>query len=64
MSNIRDMCPDCQHPYSMHNHGGEGENAYPVCPSDFRDESSGKDDSIVMNVGERYFVDDHGGDYL
>ena len=49
MSNIRDMCPDCQHPYSMHSHGGEGENAHPVCPPDFRDEVSGKDDFIVMN---------------
>ena len=38
MSNIRDMCPDCRHPYSMHSHGGEGENAHPVCPPDFRDE--------------------------
>ena len=33
---IRDMCPDCQHPYSMHSHGGEGENTYPVCPPDRR----------------------------
>ena len=38
---LRDMCPDCQHPYSVHGHGGEGENAYPVCPPDFRDEASG-----------------------
>ena len=36
MSNLRDMCPDCQHPYSLHGHGGEGENAYPVCPPDLR----------------------------
>lgn len=38
MSDLRDMCPDCQRPYSMHGHGGEGENAYPVCPPDLRDE--------------------------
>ena len=38
MSDLRDMCPDCQRPYSDHSHGGEGENAYPVCPPDLRDE--------------------------
>ena len=21
MSDLRDMCPDCQHPYSLHGHG-------------------------------------------
>ena len=38
MSDLRDMCPDCQHPYSLHGHGGEGEDAYPMCPPDLRDE--------------------------
>lgn len=35
---LRDMCPDCQRPYSVHGHGGEGENTYPACPPDLRDE--------------------------
>ena len=38
MSDLRDMCPDCQRPYSVHSQGGEGEDAYPVCPTDLRDE--------------------------
>ena len=41
MSDLRDMCPDCQRPYSVHGHGGEGEDAYPVCPPDLRDELAG-----------------------
>lgn len=44
---LRDMCPDCQHPYSVHGHGGEGENAYPVCPPEIRDEMAEVIESAV-----------------
>ena len=44
---LRDMCPDCQHPYSVHGHGGEGENAYPVCPPEISDEMAEVIESAV-----------------
>ena len=44
---LRDMCPDCQHPNSVHGHGGEGENAYPVCPPEIRDEMAEVIESAV-----------------